>query len=592
MKKTDLYYTTLNDSEINLILNRAIAAQQTNRVSRNALIRYKLAREPFGAVSALAFLDHISTRLQKDSTGFLAVTKALQHLRASNIISPYTPEPITLTVVEQIRSNKKPKHIRLAELILARSLADDEEASLDSLYNMLQKDMKAYVDKLLESPEISEKDRAAAPNLTDFSDPEYILYCFASGLGRLPTPHEIYIWAHEWLNVHYTRSEAIQAISKSSHPLHADNYLVLKLFGRGRLLAKSAQSPAHHNATIMGTTEVFGYEDWCKRKEEIAAILPRPVAPAAQNISMPNSFYAKHILPESQEPTVSIITSLYNGDQYISSFLENITSLKDFNHFELIIIDSDSPGNERVTIDEYMQKFPNIVYHRCPTRIGIYEAWNIGVNLSRGKYLTNANLDDLRAKEGLALQAAALDRLPSFDVVYGDFYYFFEPNPSWELVEAVNIRSRLSCLSPAILLTQNYPHCAPMWRKDLHIEAGMFDERYFSAADWEFWLRCLKLAKKFLYIPIPLSAYYQNPAGLSTSSETKGIEEVSTIYEEHFTGLLRDSAPEILMGRDELMAKHPCSKHLEPRSHLLQSFVEAMRLEKSTHQSAYFAEVA
>ena len=50
--------------------------------------------------------------------------------------------------------------------------------------------------------------------------------------------------------------------------------------------------------------------------------------------------------------------------------------------------------------------YPNIVYKRINYRLGIYDAWNVGVGMARGRYLTNTNLDDLRRVDSIALQAA------------------------------------------------------------------------------------------------------------------------------------------------------------------------------------------
>ncbi len=60
-------------------------------------------------------------------------------------------------------------------------------------------------------------------------------------------------------------------------------------------------------------------------------------------------------------------------------------------NFELIVVDAASPESERETIERYMKSFANIRYKRMDYRIGIYDAWNVGVDLSRGRYLTNTN---------------------------------------------------------------------------------------------------------------------------------------------------------------------------------------------------------
>ncbi len=61
-----------------------------------------------------------------------------------------------------------------------------------------------------------------------------------------------------------------------------------------------------------------------------------------------------------------------------------------------------------------------------------------------------------------------------------------------------------------------------MWRRRLHDELGLFDTRYRSAGDYEFWLRCAAAGKVFHRVADPHVVYYQNPQGYSTRADTTG----------------------------------------------------------------------
>jgi len=210
--------------------------------------------------------------------------------------------------------------------------------------------------------------------------------------------------------------------------------------------------------------------------------------------------------------------------------MDNITTQTSFDRYcELIIIDAQSPENEAATIKRYLDRYPSIVYRRMTSRIGIYEAWNVGVEMSRGRYLTNTNLDDLRREDSLEIQAGALDAMPFADVIYQDFYTTFDPTLSWEEVAAFGYKSDLPVLTAHNMLHFNSPHSAPMWRKRLHDELGLFDASFKSAGDYEFWMRCLAAGKTFLKVNEPHVIYYQNPKGLSTRADTRGLVEAHMI---------------------------------------------------------------
>ena len=115
------------------------------------------------------------------------------------------------------------------------------------------------------------------------------------------------------------------------------------------------------------------------------------------------------------------------------------------------------------------------------------------------------------------------------DVVYQDFFYTLDPSLRFEEIARFGFKSELPIVTPQNLLQFNSPHNAPMWRKSIHDEVGVFDTRYRSTADWEFWLRCASRGKSFFKLNTPHVAYYQNPHGISTRPDTDGIEEARRI---------------------------------------------------------------
>nr|WP_281416958.1 glycosyltransferase [Ancylobacter lacus] len=248
---------------------------------------------------------------------------------------------------------------------------------------------------------------------------------------------------------------------------------------------------------------------------------------------------------------VSAIASLYRGRRYLETFLENMVSQTIFDQAELIIIDANSPEGEEELIRRYQAVYPNIVYRRMNYRIGIYDAWNEGVRLARGAYLTNTNLDDLRRRDSFELQAAALDAHGFADIVYQDVYYSFDGELDFDTVAAFGFRSDLPIVTPNNLLYFNAPHNAPMWRAALHPELGLFDITYRSAGDYEFWLRCAAAGKAFFKINEAHVVYFQNPEGLSTAPETRGVQEWRRVRRQYARRLI---SPFLTMSDEDFAA--------------------------------------
>lgn len=353
-------------------------------------------------------------------------------------------------------------------------------------------------------------------------------------------------FAYEYL---LERSPMVSEVVQWDHLLSRQNFrrsqLVLQLFAQHatEALTDEAKGPVHdpNLAPWLGTDRFISIKEWQAKADEIGSDY-QPVEPKR---------YPSLSMPRKPEVLVSAIASLYRGGDYIEQFLENITSQTIFaTHCELIIIDADSPENEGAVIARYMERFPNIVYHRAPTRIGIYEAWNLGVQMSKGRYLTNTNLDDLRRSDSFERQVEILEKFPFVDVVYQDFYYSFEGKAPFAKSAAVGFKSQLPVVTPYNLMQSNSPHNAPMWRRTLHDEVGMFDASFRSAGDYDFWLRCVQAGKTFFKVNDPHVIYFVNPEGLSTQPNTRGIDEANRSTKRHGRKLL---SPWLLSSDEEFM---------------------------------------
>jgi hypothetical protein len=220
-------------------------------------------------------------------------------------------------------------------------------------------------------------------------------------------------------------------------------------------------------------------------------------------------------------PKVSIITSLYKGGAHIKGFLDDIVNQTIFEEIcELIIVDANSPDNEKDIILAYQKKHPNIIYLRLDWDPGIYGCWNKAIEVARGKYLTNANVDDRKSSKSLEIHLKVMEDNPKADVIYADILVTQSPNETFENNTAIGLYPSPPDASFDAILNRGAPHNNPLWRKSLHEKSGMFDNRYKSAGDLDMWLRFLENGARFGKINAPLGLYYMNPQGMSTNKET------------------------------------------------------------------------
>jgi hypothetical protein len=112
-----------------------------------------------------------------------------------------------------------------------------------------------------------------------------------------------------------------------------------------------------------------------------------------------------------------------------------------------------------------------------------------------------------------------------------------------------------------------------MWRRRLHDTLGPFDARFRSAGDYDFWLRCMAAGKVFYKLNDPHVVYYQNPKGLSTRPDSRGVVEARELSKRYARQL---TAPEMLLDADEFLrqvcphAMGPAEGHALDRYALVQ----------------------
>ncbi|MCA8941827.1 MAG: glycosyltransferase family 2 protein, partial [Planctomycetes bacterium] len=120
------------------------------------------------------------------------------------------------------------------------------------------------------------------------------------------------------------------------------------------------------------------------------------------------------------EPLITAIVSTYRAERFMRGCLESLTDQTLGDLVEILVIDSNSPENERAIVEEFQREHANIRYVRTSMREETTGAFNRAIGLARGKYLTTANTDDRHRPDALELMTKALEEHPEFGIVYAD----------------------------------------------------------------------------------------------------------------------------------------------------------------------------
>ena len=228
---------------------------------------------------------------------------------------------------------------------------------------------------------------------------------------------------------------------------------------------------------------------------------------------------------DKDDPFCTLITSLYDGDKYIEGFFNNISSSVCYELMEHIVTYSCITENENKELLNRFKAAGDLVLIWFKEDPGLYECWNMSIELSRSNYISNANIDDFRDKEHVKKLVNELDNRNHVQFAASALYPFEEyfPDPgklrereAWymdcgSLIEFGSLARVKNIGNKLEVLPHNIPHCMPVWRRSLHNDCGYFDEKnYGTFADWEFWLRVTSKGYKGFLLKEPLGFYYIN----------------------------------------------------------------------------------
>ena len=118
---------------------------------------------------------------------------------------------------------------------------------------------------------------------------------------------------------------------------------------------------------------------------------------------------------EYKNPLFSIITVVYNGEKYLEKTIESVIKQK-FKNFEYIVIDGGSTDNSVKIIEKFEKK---IDYWVSEKDRGIYDAFNKGMRVSKGKFIGFINSDDIYKKDALKIISNYIEKNQQADFIFG-----------------------------------------------------------------------------------------------------------------------------------------------------------------------------
>jgi glycosyltransferase involved in cell wall biosynthesis len=204
--------------------------------------------------------------------------------------------------------------------------------------------------------------------------------------------------------------------------------------------------------------------------------------------------------PITNNPTISVIMSVYNGEKYLKESIESIIK-QTYGDFEFIIINDGSTDQTKNIIQEYADKDSRIILIHQEKNTGLIDCLNLGLSLARGKYFARMDADDISLPNRFKIQKDFLDCHPGVGLVGGNFH----------VIDSSGKRTSNIINNPSLPVYHNQiywglcfsiciAHVTIMARLELIIQASGYKRETTNAEDYDLWTR---LAPRIIFHNVP-----------------------------------------------------------------------------------------
>ncbi len=179
----------------------------------------------------------------------------------------------------------------------------------------------------------------------------------------------------------------------------------------------------------------------------------------------------------NNNPLVSVIIPVYNGELYLAEAIESIL-IQSYTPIEIIVVDDGSTDDTKRIVSRFRH-----VKYIYQTNKGPPSARNTGLSKSQGHVISFLDSDDLWSENKLEIQLSLLDDNPSIDIVWGQLQWV-------RLSESNDGTQRLTPMSDPLWAPQLG---TILLRRSVFDKVGLFDETQLYCDDVDWFMRAKEL---------------------------------------------------------------------------------------------------
>lgn len=229
------------------------------------------------------------------------------------------------------------------------------------------------------------------------------------------------------------------------------------------------------------------------------------------------------------KPFFSIVTASYNSEKTIFDTITSVLNQR-FSDFEYLIIDGNSSDKTVEIIKSFEKEFTqkNIKYLYISEKDnGIYDAWNKGIKLSSGKWISFLGSDDEYLHDALEQYFSHLKNDTTSNYISSR-------------VELVNNKKEILTVFgkpfiwKKVIRNMEIAQVGSFHKRELFDSVGLFNDHYKIVGDLDFYIRCKDVIKPSYFNTITAKMLNEGVSNqiykaLKEALDVKLVHKMSTV---------------------------------------------------------------
>lgn len=231
-------------------------------------------------------------------------------------------------------------------------------------------------------------------------------------------------------------------------------------------------------------------------------------------------------------PIISVVMSVYNGQQFLDSAVESIIN-QTFTDFEFIIVNDGSTDGSFAILKEYAQRDCRIRLISRENR-GLTASLNEGIANARGEWIARMDADDISLPDRFAKQLAWLQKTGA-DICGG----WVKLTGTW-FHRVWRYHGSSDAIRLKLLFGSAFAHPTVMLRSSV-AKLNPYSEKANYVEDYELWTRLAQLGVKMTNYPGVVLRYRIHPGQVTSIRQKQQRENMVRIFQEYSASFFDDN---------------------------------------------------